>query len=263
MSRFPQRCVQEGRLVRVRSRRVRVLAPPGAIPDAGVQGRAELPPPRLLLRPLPRPAPCPPPPAAAAAVAAQPQERHRLRVRVHGPPLRRRRGRLRLLLHQAVVGLLHILAHLDPDHLVAPDLAPDLAPEPTRRLLRVARIGERAGGMHEEHADRQDEDEPLRADGGVLFGSLLRPGCHLAAPVTPRAESSPRYGQLGGGGGLFDLGESHHRCEEEPLMERVESGRDLRAKMYAKLSKGNSLDGANLVGPGSGPDVGWVSELVM
>ncbi|KAL3746807.1 hypothetical protein ACJRO7_015706 [Eucalyptus globulus] len=99
--------------------------------------------------------------------------------------------------------------------------------------------------------------------GGSLFGSPLRPGCHLAAPVTPRAESSPRYGQLGGGGGLFDLWESHRRREEEPSMERVESGRDLRAKMYAKLSKENSLDGADLVGTGASPDVGWVFELVM
>ncbi|KAM7275315.1 hypothetical protein ACFE04_017181 [Oxalis oulophora] len=30
--------------------------------------------------------------------------------------------------------------------------------------------------------------------------------------------------------------------EDEPVMERVESGRDLRTKMYAKLSKENSLD---------------------
>lgn len=43
-------------------------------------------------------------------------------------------------------------------------------------------------------------------------------------------------------------------------MERVESGRDLRTRMYAKLSEENSLD---LLDPtGSGPDVGWVSELV-
>ncbi|KAL3746809.1 hypothetical protein ACJRO7_015708 [Eucalyptus globulus] len=47
------------------------------------------------------------------------------------------------------------------------------------------------------------------------------------------------------------------------MAERVQSGRDLRAKMYAKLSKENSLDGADLVGTGSGPDGGWVSELVM
>ena len=48
-------------------------------------------------------------------------------------------------------------------------------------------------------------------------------------------------------------------------MERVESGRDIRAKMFEKLSKENSLDRS---GSGSGrqsggvPDLGWVSELV-
>ncbi|KAL7187710.1 hypothetical protein ACSBR1_037717 [Camellia fascicularis] len=48
-------------------------------------------------------------------------------------------------------------------------------------------------------------------------------------------------------------------CEEEPVMERVESGRDLRAKIYAKLSKENSLNRVDLA---PGPDFGWVSELV-
>ena len=48
--------------------------------------------------------------------------------------------------------------------------------------------------------------------------------------------------------------------EEDPAMERVESGRDLRARMYAKLSKENSL-GRNDTGL-SAPDFGWVSELV-
>lgn len=47
---------------------------------------------------------------------------------------------------------------------------------------------------------------------------------------------------------------------EEPAMERVESGRDLRARMYAKLSKENSMGRVGRVD--SGPDVGWVSELV-
>ena len=46
-------------------------------------------------------------------------------------------------------------------------------------------------------------------------------------------------------------------------MERVESGRNIRARMFAKLSKENHLDGSD---SGSGqigdPDVGWVSELV-
>jgi hypothetical protein len=55
---------------------------------------------------------------------------------------------------------------------------------------------------------------------------------------------------------VFDLCEE----EEEPAMERVESGRDLRAKMYAKLSKENSL--ARVDSVGACPDIGWVSELV-
>ncbi|KAE8649902.1 hypothetical protein Csa_012683 [Cucumis sativus] len=48
--------------------------------------------------------------------------------------------------------------------------------------------------------------------------------------------------------------------EEEPAMERVESGRDLRAQMYAKLSKDNSVKEMD---PILTPDVGWVSELLM
>ncbi|KAJ0597104.1 putative transcription factor C3H family [Helianthus annuus] len=51
--------------------------------------------------------------------------------------------------------------------------------------------------------------------------------------------------------------------EEEPVMERVESGRDLRVKMFEKLGKENGL---GRVDPGaegsSNPDVGWISELV-
>lgn len=55
--------------------------------------------------------------------------------------------------------------------------------------------------------------------------------------------------------------------EEEPVMERVESGRGLRAKMFEKLSKENSLGSS---GPGQdpsfyeapNPDVGWVTDLL-
>jgi hypothetical protein len=46
---------------------------------------------------------------------------------------------------------------------------------------------------------------------------------------------------------------------EGVVMERVESGRDLRAKIYATLSKVNSNDGVVSVPV---PDIGWVSELV-
>ncbi|XP_058074088.1 zinc finger CCCH domain-containing protein 20-like [Magnolia sinica] len=50
-------------------------------------------------------------------------------------------------------------------------------------------------------------------------------------------------------------------CLEEEPMERVESGRELRSKIYEKLSKENSLETTG-AGPTSVPDVGWVSELV-
>lgn len=50
------------------------------------------------------------------------------------------------------------------------------------------------------------------------------------------------------------------RFVEEPAMERVESGRDIRAKMYARLREQFSL--GQVDPPVSGPDVGWKSELV-
>ncbi|KAL6296073.1 hypothetical protein ACE6H2_004215 [Prunus campanulata] len=85
-------------------------------------------------------------------------------------------------------------------------------------------------------------------------GSALRPAfCSL--PSTP-TRTSGRAGP-----GAVDLWE--HSCEEEPAMERVESGRDLRARMYARLSKENSMGRVGRVESGMpAPDVGWVSELV-
>ncbi|KAK7245497.1 hypothetical protein RIF29_40343 [Crotalaria pallida] len=86
-------------------------------------------------------------------------------------------------------------------------------------------------------------------------GSMLRPG-FLSLPSTPT--------QVPGRGGISHSDLWDQSCEEEPVMERVESGRDIRAKIFEKLSKENSLDGS---GQGSGqfggaPDVEWVSELV-
>lgn len=78
---------------------------------------------------------------------------------------------------------------------------------------------------------------------------MLRPG-FISLPATP-TRIPTRSGR-----GTFDHWEKG--CHgEEPVMERVESGRDLRAKLYAKLSKENSLESASPV-----PDFGWISELV-
>lgn len=48
--------------------------------------------------------------------------------------------------------------------------------------------------------------------------------------------------------------------EEEQVMERVESGRALRERIYEKIGKENSLDRAGRAW--MEPDVGWVSDLV-
>ncbi|XP_061994482.1 zinc finger CCCH domain-containing protein 20-like [Rosa rugosa] len=86
-------------------------------------------------------------------------------------------------------------------------------------------------------------------------GSMLRPGfCSL--PSTPtRIPTRSAIGFLD----FCDEG-----CEEEPPMERVESGRDLRAKMFERLREENSLERVDPTqAQASGaPDVGWVSELV-
>ncbi|KAL4303167.1 hypothetical protein GQ457_10G017120 [Hibiscus cannabinus] len=50
--------------------------------------------------------------------------------------------------------------------------------------------------------------------------------------------------------------------EEEPAMERVESGRDLRARVLEKLSKGNPLERAYPGQCSGDPNVDWVSDLV-
>ncbi|MBA0612110.1 hypothetical protein Godav_012752 [Gossypium davidsonii] len=92
-----------------------------------------------------------------------------------------------------------------------------------------------------------------------MFGSprdsMILPGfCSL--PNTP-TQNLTRHG-IGGYLDLFEKG-----CEEEePAMERVESGRDLRAKLFEKLSKENCLGRGN-PGQGSGdPNLDWVSDLV-
>lgn len=89
------------------------------------------------------------------------------------------------------------------------------------------------------------------------FGS---PRCSNLRPGFCSMPSTPTRVPTRSGLGVFDLWDSNKACEEEPAMERVESGRDLRAKIYAKLSKENSLDRVNSAG--SAPDVGWISELV-
>lgn len=76
-------------------------------------------------------------------------------------------------------------------------------------------------------------------------------------PTTPMSMTRPRSGYR-------DFWEKMKLEEEEPVMERVESGRGLRAKMFEKLSKDNPLDRVD-PNPSNdpNPDLEWVSDLVM
>ncbi|MBA0636636.1 hypothetical protein Godav_028952 [Gossypium davidsonii] len=88
---------------------------------------------------------------------------------------------------------------------------------------------------------------------GSPRGAVIRPSfCSL--PSTPTQNlTRPAVGHLD----FWD-----EACEEEPQMERVESGRDLRAKMFEKLCKENSLERVKPTQSSGGPNVDWVSDLV-
>nr|GLL39846.1 zinc finger CCCH domain-containing protein 20-like [Ipomoea trifida] len=97
---------------------------------------------------------------------------------------------------------------------------------------------------------------------------LTRSAGFCSLPTTPtRSLSRPGVCNFD----LWEKGlcEEKEEEEEEVPMERVESGRDLRAKMLEKLSKENPLDaveaGSNPTHNPSyapSPDLGWVSDLV-
>lgn len=98
--------------------------------------------------------------------------------------------------------------------------------------------------------------------------ALLSPrGVSTLRPVFNSLPNTPTQILNRSGIGKVNFWDSVDSVVEEPVMDRVESGRDLRAKMFEKISKENSLDRVDRVGSpgtvtGPGPDVGWVSELV-
>ncbi|KAK9102252.1 hypothetical protein Sjap_019506 [Stephania japonica] len=111
-----------------------------------------------------------------------------------------------------------------------------------------------------------------KMNSGFVSPRGLRP-VFSSLPTTPT--ESTRGSHQVGGIGYFDLWEMNHGgggrgsggcgvVGEEPAMDRVESGRELRTRFFEKLSRENSLGRVERVDspPGANPDVGWVSELV-
>ncbi|KAK1377685.1 zinc finger CCCH domain-containing protein 20 [Heracleum sosnowskyi] len=108
----------------------------------------------------------------------------------------------------------------------------------------------------------------LQMSNGGGSSGLGSPGSPLtrvgfsSLPSTPtRPVTRPRSGY----GDFWEKMKLEEEVEEEPVMERVESGRGLRAKMFEKLSKENPLDRVD-PNPSNAPnpdlDLGWVSDLV-
>ncbi|KAL2547901.1 Zinc finger CCCH domain-containing protein 49 [Forsythia ovata] len=106
----------------------------------------------------------------------------------------------------------------------------------------------------------------------------LQVGCSssgLGSPRLPMTQSgyfslpsTPTKPVTRAGFGYVDDWENDVGYEEDPPMERVESGRDLRAQMFEKLSKENPLGRVDRMNwnrnPADelNPDVGWVSDML-
>jgi hypothetical protein len=113
---------------------------------------------------------------------------------------------------------------------------------------------------------------PFLAGYSSAYGSPRSPAGLYSLPSTPTRPSHPLVTVTTPSGTTLsveplDLGLI---AEGEPVVERVESGRALRAKVFERLSKeatvGNDAVAAATVGfpfpTEAAPDVGWVSDLI-
>ncbi|KAK1266815.1 Zinc finger CCCH domain-containing protein 20 [Acorus gramineus] len=146
-------------------------------------------------------------------------------------------------------------------------MSPPMSPPESPPMSPAIRRGLPAGAVNEVLASLRQLQLSKAKSAPTTWGfGLGSPSGSGFGPVSPRVRagccslpSTPTRAT-----GLAGLGwaEGWDRSvlEEEP-MERVESGRDLRAKIFEKLSKENSIERSDGAVSG-GPDVGWVSELV-
>ncbi|CAL9061159.1 unnamed protein product, partial [Musa banksii] len=181
------------------------------------------------------------------------------------------------LRHQAMESYLskHIMSSSPTSTLISPPISPpsDSPPmSPSTAAIRRASWPMRSSLNEVVASLRQLQLNKVKSDlsswglqvGGGAFGSPRGSGAGFRAgfcslPTTPTTASAA---VSGGGVGWFDGMDSGFTEGEEPV-ERVESGRALRAKIFEKLSKECVTERANAAASTPAPDVGWVSELVM
>ncbi|RLM98098.1 zinc finger CCCH domain-containing protein 35-like [Panicum miliaceum] len=105
---------------------------------------------------------------------------------------------------------------------------------------------------------------------GYQFGSPKSPAALYSLPSTP-TRPSPVTVTTPSGATVMTVERLNLGLigDEEPVMERVESGRALREKVFERLSKeatvpNDTAASANTEGGGwaAAPDVGWVSDLI-
>ncbi|KAK6151895.1 hypothetical protein DH2020_014530 [Rehmannia glutinosa] len=142
----------------------------------------------------------------------------------------------------------HRLAFVSPPESVSPPTeSPPMSP------MTASTVNEMVASLRQLHLNKVKSMPSSWLTGCSSPRLKMNTTGYFSLPTTPtRAVTRP-------GVGYFDAWDNA-QCEEEP-MEMVESGRDLRAKMFEKLSKENPLERVDPDG-NPNPDVGWVSELV-
>ncbi|KAL3625404.1 hypothetical protein CASFOL_030858 [Castilleja foliolosa] len=131
----------------------------------------------------------------------------------------------------------------------SPDQIRSLSPPADSPPLTPTAVNEMVVSLRRLHLNKVMTSMPSSWPGDCSSPRLkMSPTGYFSPPTTPTRP----------GLGYFDP--QREEDEEEPMV-MLESGRDLRAKMFEKLSKENPLDRAD-PDENPNPDVGWVSELL-
>jgi hypothetical protein len=179
------------------------------------------------------------------------------------------------------------LPHQERRHVVVPDQHAGLAPEVAAVGVPANVVGRRRRGawpgvggspVNEVLASlrqlRLGGGSPRSAPsggsflaGGYPFGSLKSPAGLYSLPSTPPTRSCPVMVTTASGATIMTVERLNLGLlvDEEPVMERVESGRALREKVFERLSKESAVPNDTVASANvevAAPNVSWVSDLI-